>query len=71
MREKATLGRWMTRLAVTVGAGVVALGMSTAAAHASAGSSEVAPVKMIGIAHAVQSATSGLHLYATEGYDWT
>lgn len=69
MRE-TTLGRWMTRLAVTVGAGVVILGMSTAAAHASEVSSEAAPVTLVGIAQAVQAGTSTLHLNAAEGFDW-
>lgn len=69
MRE-TTLGRWMTRLAVTVGVGVFALGMSTAAAQASEVSSGTAPVNLAGIAQAVQAGTSTLHLNATEGFDW-
>lgn len=70
MRE-TTLGRWMVRLAVTVGAGVVALGMSAAAAHASDVNNGAASVQLVGIAHAVQASASGLQLNATEGFDWT
>ena len=70
MRE-TTLGRWMSRLVVTVGVGVVALGMSTATAQASAASNGVASVQLGELAHAVQSTASGLHLHATEGFDWS
>ena len=69
MRE-TTLGRWMTRLAVTVGVGVVALGMSTAVAHASEAGSEAAPVNLVSIAQAVQVGTSTILLNASTGFDW-
>jgi len=69
MRE-TTLGRWMSRLAVTVSVAVVTVGMSAAAANASVVSDGATSVKLVGIAQAVQSGASGLHLNATEGFDW-
>jgi hypothetical protein len=69
MRE-TTLGRWMIRLAVTVGVGVVALGMSTAVAHANEVGSEAAPVNLVGIAQAVQAGSSVIRLNVPEGFDW-
>lgn len=67
MRE-TTLGRWMARAAVTVGAGVIALGLSAAVAQASDSDSEAFSVKLLGTVHTVQA--SNEPLFVTEGWDW-
>jgi ABC-type dipeptide/oligopeptide/nickel transport system permease subunit len=69
MRE-TTLGRWMARLAVTVGVSAVALGLSAAAASARTVDAEVASVRFVGFVQAAQPSVDGPQLYATEGFDW-
>lgn len=69
MRD-TTLGRWMTRLAVTVGVGVVALGLSATTAQASDTGSAAAPAtKLVGVIHAIQVDVEPV--YVTEGWDWS
>jgi hypothetical protein len=68
MRD-TTLGRWMVRLAVTVGAGAVALGMSTAMAHASSTHSEGSAVKLVGVIGAAQFDVDRIHV--TEDWGWS
>ena len=67
MRD-TTLGRWMTRLAVTVGVGVAALGISATVAQASVRDSEASSVKLSGLVHAPQ--VNSEPLYVTESWDW-
>jgi hypothetical protein len=58
-------GRWAVRLAVTIGAGAVALGVTSAAANASDLSYRA------GIVGAVQPVVSELKpIYVTEDYGW-
>lgn len=70
MRD-TTFGRWMTRLAVTVGVGVVALGLSATAAQArGTGSVATSVMKVVSVAHAaVQPDIEPV--YVTEGWDWS
>jgi hypothetical protein len=68
MRD-TTLGRWMVRLAVTVGAGAVALGMSTAAAQASSTHSEGSTVKLASVIDAAQLDIDRIRV--TEDWGWT
>ncbi|MEU7868017.1 hypothetical protein [Dactylosporangium sp. NPDC049140] len=68
MRDK-TLGRWIMRLVVTLGAGSLALGLSTAAAHADAstfGRTNPRP-SLIGTA---QLAPAGEQIFVTEDFTW-
>ena len=73
MREKA-LGLWMVRLAVTIGAGAAALGLSTAVAHASVGShasglsSLTGSVQMVSSADALRAQPEPI--LVTEDFDW-
>jgi hypothetical protein len=73
MRE-TTLGLWMVRLAITIGAGAVALGLSAAAAQASVGShvsglaSMPGSVQMVGSAVAVAAQPEPIRI--TEDFDW-
>nr|BFE65000.1 hypothetical protein GCM10020063_095260 [Dactylosporangium thailandense] len=69
MREK-TLGRWIVRLAVTVGAGSLALGLSAAAAHAD--TSQYArfnahPTTLVGVA---QLSPAPEPIFFTEDFTW-
>ncbi|MFF5230002.1 hypothetical protein [Dactylosporangium sp. NPDC000521] len=66
MRD-TTLGRWMARLAVTVGVGVVALGITAAVAQASDADSEALSVK-VGVVGAIQAGTEPL--FVTEAWEW-
>jgi hypothetical protein len=61
MRD-TTLGRWMTRLAVTLGAGAVLFGLSSTVAYASVSNSEASAVRLVGVGYAVQA--------TTESWDW-
>ena len=67
MRE-TTLGRWMARIAVTVGAGVIALGLSAAVAQARGMDSEASSVNLVGTVNAVQP--NAVPLFVTESWDW-
>jgi hypothetical protein len=74
MREK-TLGLWMVRLAFTIGAGAIALGLSPAAAHASAASdvrgftSISGAVQYVGTTHATK--VQAEPIFVTEDFDWS
>ena len=68
MRD-TTLGRWMARVAVTVGAGALALGMSAAVAQASEAVSEALSVKLVGVVRPVQ--VDADPLLVTETWDWS
>ncbi|MEV8511105.1 hypothetical protein [Dactylosporangium sp. NPDC051484] len=72
-----TLGRWIVRLAVIIGAGSAALGLSTAAAHAGVISKDRVIAQRIlsvpepfnaGVSQ-VTSPPSGV--YVTEDYGWS
>ncbi|MFC5005792.1 hypothetical protein ACFPIJ_49205 [Dactylosporangium cerinum] len=67
MRD-TTLGRWMTRLAVTVGVAVAALGLSATVAQASVTDSEASPVKLASVVRGFQVSTEPV--YVTESWDW-
>ncbi|GAA3200290.1 hypothetical protein GCM10010532_019830 [Dactylosporangium siamense] len=67
MRD-TTLGRWMTRLAVTVGVGAAALGLSATVAQASVTGSEASSVKLASVAHAIQ--VNAEPVFVTESWDW-
>ncbi|GAA1508960.1 hypothetical protein GCM10009827_023990 [Dactylosporangium maewongense] len=72
MRE-TTPGRWMTRFAVMIGAGVVALGVSAGAAHAST-DSEGSVVRLVSVLRAIQPHTAPPvvePIFVTEGWDWS
>jgi hypothetical protein len=74
MRE-TTLGRWMVRLAVTVGVGAVVLGVSAATAQASdvrstSGLASLSAVKAVSVAHALETRTQPT-LRVTEDFDWS
>ncbi|WP_432980404.1 hypothetical protein [Dactylosporangium sp. CA-233914] len=65
------LGRWMVRLAVTAGVGVVALGISSTAAQASDYArgvtvSQARSLTYIGDAQSVQADP----IYVTEDFSW-
>jgi hypothetical protein len=68
MREK-TLGLWMVRLAVTIGAGAVALGLSPAAAQASHSVESRSFTSLPGSVQIVGSTNK--QLYVTEDFDWS
>ncbi|MET7417871.1 hypothetical protein [Dactylosporangium sp. NPDC005555] len=70
MRE-TTLGRWMVRLAVTVGMGALALGVSAAVAHADVVAAGAASVRLTSFAQNLQPSVAGPQLFATEGFDWS
>jgi len=59
----------MARLAVTVGVGVVALGVSTTVAHASSTHSERSMVKLVGVIDAAQ--LDGDRINVTEDWGWS
>ncbi|GAA0717850.1 hypothetical protein Drose_34270 [Dactylosporangium roseum] len=70
MRDKM-LGRWMFRLAVTMGVSTAALGVSALSAHAA----DVSPARFTAIPGAVKiigGTPIGQqdHLYVTEDYSW-
>jgi hypothetical protein len=73
MREKA-LGLWMVRLAVTIGAGAVALGLSPVAAQASTGTdirgltSVSGAVQQVSTTHATKMQAEPI--FVTEDIDW-
>jgi serine acetyltransferase len=73
MRE-TTLGLWMVRLAVTIGAGAMALGLSTVSAQASVGShasgfaSLPGSVQMVSSVDAVKAQPEPI--FVTEDFDW-
>ncbi|MEV4514620.1 hypothetical protein AB0K00_37375 [Dactylosporangium sp. NPDC049525] len=67
MREK-TLGLWMVRLAVTIGAGAVALGLSPAVAQASHSFEARGLTSLSGSVQIVGAADS---LRVTEDFDWS
>jgi hypothetical protein len=69
MREK-TLGRWIFRLAVTIGAGSMALGLSTAAASADVTASGQfhALAGKVGTAQLASAAPE--QIFVTEDFTW-
>lgn len=72
MREKM-LGRWMVRLAVTIGAGSVALGLSGAAyaqdvSFGSGLASLSSSSTVVGVAQV--AAAQPEHIYITEDFVW-
>ncbi|WP_433080846.1 hypothetical protein ACQP1P_44355 [Dactylosporangium sp. CA-052675] len=69
MRDK-TLGRWIVRLAVTVGAGSLALGLSTVAAHADESTYarfSAHPTTLVG---AARLSPAQEQIFVTEDYSW-
>jgi hypothetical protein len=71
------LGRWLVRLAVTIGAGSVALGASAAAAHAGVdaahasyytGTFSTVTVQHVSVQHVVDTGTEPV--YVTEDWSW-
>lgn len=68
MRDK-TLGRWIVRLAVTVGAGSLVLGLSAAAAHADASTLGLTTsrITMVGTAHLTPAPEP---IFVTEDFTW-
>ncbi|WP_426508140.1 hypothetical protein ACPPVO_57295 [Dactylosporangium sp. McL0621] len=72
MRDK-TLGRWILRLAVTIGAGAVVLGVGTVAANAGTSMSGRAAVlsTTITVTHQADApAPAGEPMYVTEDWSW-
>ncbi|GAA4248753.1 hypothetical protein [Dactylosporangium darangshiense] len=70
MREK-TLGRWIMRLAVTIGVGTAALGLSATVAQADVALS--APRYQAVIADVTQTAARAVTppVYVVQDWDWT
>jgi hypothetical protein len=68
MREK-TLGRWMVRLAVTVGAGSLALGLSAVAAQADTSSYARFTNQMSSVGSAQVSPAQG-QIFVAEDFSW-
>ncbi|MFG2038149.1 hypothetical protein [Dactylosporangium sp. NPDC048998] len=71
MRDR-TLGRWIVRLAVTIGAGTVALGLSGAAAHANVVSQSrfVAVPISLGVTKAPSITPVTERVFVKEDYGW-
>ncbi|MFI5913502.1 hypothetical protein [Dactylosporangium sp. NPDC051541] len=69
MREK-TLGRWIVRLAVTIGAGSLVLGLGTVAANAD--TSTIGLIRKLPAAatHVQQNTASSEQIFFTEDYSW-
>ena len=73
MRDKM-LGRWMARLVVTAGAGVIALGISPIAAHAGVVSPsavfapQIRTITLIGSAGLVKAQPEPI--FVTEDFGW-
>jgi len=74
MMRETTLGLWMARLAITIGAGAVALGLSTVAAqasvssHASGLAARPGSVQLVGSAVAVSAQPAPIRV--TDDFDW-
>ncbi|MER7001717.1 hypothetical protein ABT297_01505 [Dactylosporangium sp. NPDC000555] len=72
-----TLGRWIVRLAVIIGAGSAALGLSTAAAHAGVISNDrVIATRIVSVADALNTGVSQVTsppsgIFVTEDYGWS
>jgi hypothetical protein len=69
MREK-TLGRWIFRLAVTIGAGSMALGLSTAAASADVTTYARFHVLSPSVGTAQLTSAAPEQIFHTEDYTW-
>ncbi|WP_433210963.1 hypothetical protein ACQP00_49550 [Dactylosporangium sp. CS-047395] len=68
MRDK-TLGRWIVRLAVTIGVGSMALGLSAAAANAD-DSSAFGRSRPGLVGTAQLSSAAPEHIFVTEDFSW-
>lgn len=68
MREK-TLGRWIVRLAVTIGTGSLVLGLGTVAANAGTSTFGRAGV-LSPRATVTQADAPADHIFVTEDYAW-